>query len=145
MTINVKYKFREVSTADLDNDFDPPLVFSLRHLANAGWQKLIEEVSLLTEANDVDLSAKIIAGIAFQVTDGSNIIPIKTEADALTIYDALKASFGESEEMAADVFCNLANLLAGDFLRSKRLEIEALKKTSTRSGGTKSKNALAKQ
>ncbi len=128
MNLKLNYKSREVSTEDIIDVFDPPLIFSVKTRATSGWFDDISGIE--ADTRDIDLALRIITGICFSVSDGNISTPLVTTDDARSFYASLH---DQSPEMASEIICDISYELAGEFVRYHHKRLVALKKTSNQS------------
>jgi hypothetical protein len=88
MKLNYSSK-RTITTADLFDACNPPLIFEVRTRPPKGWAIIDLEFS---EGNheDVSLAKQLIAGAFLTVSDGENVYPISTIAQVEDLQQAIE-------------------------------------------------------
>jgi len=118
----LNYKTRDVSTKDIYNAFDPPLIFKVKTRGPNGWPSLVR-VFEEGDLKDITLAVQIIQALCVEVSDGYEHHPLTTPEKTEDFYQMLKVS---EPELAAEILCNLAYNLALDYLEEKKIALNAL-------------------
>lgn len=91
---------RQITTADLYDATDPPLIFQVKTRLSRDWL-LAWDAFGEAEAGDVSAAADLVAEAFISVTqDGEEIYPLDSKADALALRDAIE----EAQPGAGDAF-----------------------------------------
>lgn len=90
MNIKLNYSYkRTVTTADLFDACDPPLVFEVRTRPPREWAKLNNEFEA-DNCNDVELAKRLIAMAFLTVSDGETFYPISTPEEVEALRQAIE-------------------------------------------------------
>jgi hypothetical protein len=88
MKLNYTNK-RTITTADLFDACDPPLIFEVRTRPPKGWALIDLEFSKGGH-EDVELAKQMIAGIFLTVSDGGEVYPLKTIKQVEALQQAIE-------------------------------------------------------
>ena len=117
--MKLNYRFREVSTQQIYDAFDPPLIFKIKQRAPNGTLNLAESLEE-NNVKDVPLAIKILQALCVSVSDGAEVQPLTTVESAESFYQMLQEIV---PEMADELLCHLAYNLALDYIREKKIAL----------------------
>ena len=88
MELNYTNK-RTITTADMFDACDPPLIFEVRTRPPKGWAQIDLDFSE-SDHTDVELAKQLIAGAFLTVTDGGEIYPIQSVKQVEALQHAIE-------------------------------------------------------
>ena len=109
MKLNYNYK-RTITTADLFDACDPPLVFEVKSKPGKKWAKLDREFDE-SGNKDVGIAKQLIAKAFLTVSDSENTYPIKTISQIESFQAAIQQAMPADDpdpETSEDFLCAIA-------------------------------------
>jgi hypothetical protein len=102
MKLNYSHK-RTITTADLFDACDPPLMFEVRTRPPKGWAQIDLDFDTSGHEN-VELAKKMIAGAFLTVSDGENVYPINTVKQVEALREAIESeNIGYGDEFLCTI------------------------------------------
>jgi hypothetical protein len=135
----LNYKTREVSTKEIYNAFDPPLVFVVKSRAPNGWPAMAEALEK-SKLKDVSLAIQILQVLCISISDSTEVHSLTTLEKVEDFCQMLKSV---EPDLADEIICNLAYNLALDYLKEKKIALSVLERQQELSTNGKGEKVLA--